>query len=87
MLGFRPAIENIDHTVIPGYAIASQERLAAAGLTIELGDEVLISGLFIHHAGEKMNTPIVRIGNLATKLERNVTAKMGDGGVQRSTPT
>ena len=78
VLPFTPAVNNIDHTVIPGYAIVSQGNLRSGGYSLELGDEVGISGLFVHHAGENRNTPIVRIGNLATGLEKNVSAKLGD---------
>jgi hypothetical protein len=46
---------------------------------IGLGDEVFIVGLFKSHHGQKMNVPIVRIGNLAMmKGEPVWTAYCGD---------
>jgi len=79
VLAFMPALQNIDHTVIPAYSMATQARLRENNQSVDLGDDLIISGLFIHHYGQQRNIPIVRIGNVATLLEHDVAASLGPG--------
>ncbi len=44
---------------------------------VEIGDEVIITGLFHPHAGEHKNIPIVRTGNLASLNEEKIITKLG----------
>lgn len=65
----------IDQLVLPLSLGASHEHLQTHD--VDLGDEVFISGLFIHHYGDRRNIPIVRIGNLAALDEEPVSTKKG----------
>lgn len=44
---------------------------------IGTGDEVFITGLFIHLAGSARNLPIVRMGNIAMMPDEPVPTRMG----------
>jgi hypothetical protein len=66
---------SIDQRVLPLGIGATPEKMAAN--EVYLGDEVFISGLFIHHYGALRNIPIVRIGNLAALDEEPVSTKRG----------
>ena len=44
---------------------------------VSIGDELIITGLFHHHAGQYRNIPIVRIGNLAALNEEKIMTKLG----------
>src|SRR5579863_9118097 len=43
--------------------IATNEIIEREGIGI--GDEIFMTGLFINHAGQNQNIPILRIGNIA----------------------
>ncbi|NHZ38233.1 hypothetical protein [Massilia rubra] len=45
---------------------------------VGVGDEVFITGLFLPHHGTNRNTPIVRIGNIASLAEEKVSTKLGN---------
>jgi hypothetical protein len=45
--------------------------------SIGTGDEVFITGLFVHLAGSKRNLPIVRMGNIAMMPDEPVPTNMG----------
>ena len=66
---------DVDQLVLPLGLGATPEQLAAN--EVDLGDEVFISGLFIHHYGARRNIPIVRTGNLAALDEEPVVTKRG----------
>lgn len=65
-----------DHLYIPLESAATGEALAAK--KVGPGDEVYITGLFSHHAGEKNNIPIVRTGNIAAMPQEKVSTSLGD---------
>lgn len=66
---------SFDHRVLPlGFGATSDQMTAN---DVGLGDEVFISGLFIHHYGARRNIPIVRTGNLAALDEEPVSTKRG----------
>lgn len=65
----------VDQLVLPLGIGASEAQLIAN--EVDLGDEVFISGLFIHHYGARRNIPIVRTGNLAALDEEPVSTKRG----------
>ena len=67
--------DEVDQLVLPLSLGATPEQLAAN--EVDLGDEVFISGLFIHHYGARRNIPIVRTGNLAALDEEPVSTKRG----------
>ena len=62
--------KNLDHISTPAGSIAT--RSIITDTTIGVGDEVFLTGLFIHHHGNKKNVPIVRIGNIAAMPEERV---------------
>lgn len=66
---------SVDQLVLPLGFGATPEQMAAN--EVDLGDEVFISGLFIHHYGARRNIPIVRVGNLAALDEEPVSTKRG----------
>lgn len=66
---------SVDQLVLPLGFGATPEQMAAN--EVDLGDEVFISGLFIHHYGARRNIPIVRTGNLAALDEEPVSTKRG----------
>ena len=85
---FHPSDENVDvavleqgvpaeadHLVIPLSLGADVEKFSIN--EVDLGDEVFVSRLFIHHSGQKRNTPIVRVGSLAALAEEKVRTKRG----------
>ena len=66
---------SVDQLVLPLSFGATPEHMAAN--EVDLGDEVFVSGLFIHHYGARRNIPIVRTGNLAALDEEPVSTKRG----------
>jgi hypothetical protein len=66
---------SVDQLVLPLSFGATPEQMAAN--EVDLGDEVFISGLFIHHYGARRNIPIVRTGNLAALDEEPVSTQRG----------
>ncbi len=44
---------------------------------IGLGDDVFLTGLFVHHAQTHRNIPIVRVGNISCMLEESVQTADG----------
>jgi hypothetical protein len=66
-----------DHLVLPMSTCATKDVFKQH--EVELGEEVIISGLFQHHFGTKKNIPIVRVGNLAAlNDEKIVTRSFGE---------
>jgi hypothetical protein len=64
-----------DHAAI-SHPLFANEKIFLA-YEVGLGEEVFITGLFSHHIGEERNIPIVRIGNLATLIEKNIATQLG----------
>lgn len=70
---------------LPTYADYTHARIEGDFLTQEIinnlsvntGDDVFITGLFVSHHGEGKNVPIVRIGNIAAMPEEPVWTKYG----------
>jgi hypothetical protein len=56
-------MEDYDHLVFP-MSLALNSNIISTN-EIDVGDEVFITGLFVHHHGVNKNIPIVRIGNIA----------------------
>lgn len=70
-------LESSDHKVIPYSMCGTDDKLKEKA--VGLGDEVFVTGLFIHHHGSKKNIPIVRVGNVAClSEERVVTEQFGE---------
>jgi len=65
--------EELDHKLIPYSICGTTAKLKEQA--IGLGDEVFITGLFIHHHGSTRNIPIVRVGNIACLAEEKVITK------------
>lgn len=64
-----------DHLAVPYSLCITEERMKEHA--VGLGDEVFITGLFIHHHGSSRNIPIVRVGNLACMTEEKIVTKRG----------
>ena len=64
---------NYDHLVFPMELFLTEEIIKEN--EIGLGDEVVISGLFKYHFGDKRNIPIVRTGNIAGFHEEKIPTK------------
>jgi hypothetical protein len=63
----------MDHLVFPMKLCATKDIFREH--EVDLGEEVVVSGLFQHHFGAKRNIPIVRVGNLAALNEEKVATK------------
>lgn len=68
--------DQCDHLVLP-YGMEVNDAVIQEN-EVGLGDEVFVVGLFRHHHGARRNIPIVRVGNLASMGEENVTTSLGD---------
>lgn len=55
--------------------IVSQELITDN--SVELGNEIVIAGLFVNHDGGKRNAPIIRYGNIAMIPENKINTKFG----------
>lgn len=66
---------HVDQLALPLSLAATSEAMAAS--EIDLGDEVFVSGLFIHHFGSSRNIPIVRVGHLAALNEEHIQTRRG----------
>lgn len=62
-----------DHLISPESAFVTAEFIKEN--EIDVGDEVIITGLFKHHHGTNRNVPIIRIGNIASMGEEKVQTK------------
>jgi hypothetical protein len=68
---------------IPGHCLATKEALKANKRTVEIGDELVIPGLFVHRKGEQRNIPIVRMGTIAAQAEEPIYAEMAENDIQK----
>lgn len=64
---------NFDHLLYPESAFATSEFINKN--EIDVGDEVIITGLFKHHHGTTRNLPIVRIGNISAMVGERIQTK------------
>jgi hypothetical protein len=64
--------DNYDHLVLPLEMGATDATMTE--LQISLGDEVFITGMFHHYLKGRRNTPIVRVGNIASLREQRIQA-------------
>lgn len=55
--------DSADHLLYPESEFLTSELIKK--YEIDVGDEVIITGLFTHHHGNNKNLPIIRIGNIA----------------------
>ena len=88
---FHPDDTSVDVAVLP--AVLQWEALDLRAVPLDMlatpsviekehigvGDEVFITGLFVNHAGEEHNLPIVRTGNIALMPEEKVAAGLPFG--------
>ena len=65
-----PFSPDFDHMVFPAAGIATPDVIRTQDIGI--GDEVFITGLFVHHFGQERNIPIIRIGNIAGMPEEEI---------------
>jgi hypothetical protein len=71
-----PPSADYDHLVFPSSGIATPDVIRTQNIGI--GDEVFITGLFVHHYGQQRNIPIIRMGNIAAMPEEKVRTTIGD---------
>ncbi len=64
-----------DHFCYPLHICLSPDDLA--GMDIDVGHEVFITGLFSRHVGKDSMIPVVRVGNIAAMPEERVPTKFG----------
>jgi len=62
-----------DFQPLPAGMLLTEELRLSKGIGI--GDEVFITGLFVHHVGRSKNLPIVRTGNIAMIPEERIPIK------------
>lgn len=67
--------DDVDHLVYPIDRVATEEVIAREGIGV--GEEVFLTGLFVHHYGKQRNIPIVRVGNIAAMPEEKVETQFG----------
>jgi hypothetical protein len=65
----------VEHKRVSAAMFLTDEVIRSKG--IGTGDEVFITGLFIHLAGSARNLPIVRMGNIAMMPDERVPTRMG----------
>lgn len=63
-----------DHVFISSGSIVDEGVIEEFSLGI--GQEVFVTGLFIHHHGQRRNIPIVRVGNIAAMNEELIQTKV-----------
>jgi hypothetical protein len=71
----------INHVAYPIEGFATDNVISKQNIGI--GDEVFITGLFHHRKGDRINIPIVRVGNIAAMPEEPIQT---DFGATESTP-
>lgn len=69
-------LDNVDYKAIPEYLCANDAVIRRQ--RIGLGDEILVTGLFVHHAGTEYNEPIIRTGNIAAMPREPVKTRSGN---------
>lgn len=64
---------SLDHLLYPESEFVTTEFIKQN--EIDVGDEVIITGLFKHHQGTNKNLPIIRIGNIASMGDEKVQTR------------
>jgi hypothetical protein len=70
-----PSLVEADFRYLPLNYFCTVDNMRERNLTIGVGDEVYIVGLFVRHSGNLRNIPIVRTGNIAAMPEEPVRSK------------
>ncbi len=65
--------QEFDFLPIPSSMLLAEKVRLDSGIGI--GDEVFITGLFVHHVGHAKNLPIVRTGNIAMTPDERIPIK------------
>lgn len=65
--------QEFDFLPIPSSMLLAENVRLDSGIGI--GDEVFITGLFVHHVGHAKNLPIVRTGNIAMTPDERIPIK------------
>lgn len=65
--------DSMDHLLYPESGFVTDEIIKEN--EVDVGDEVFVTGLFIHHHGTKKNLPIIRVGNIAAMLGEKIQTK------------
>jgi hypothetical protein len=68
-----PLADNMDHLLLPYKDFATEEIILKE--KIGIGEEVFLTGLFIHHMGAKRNIPIIRVGNISAMPEEPINTQ------------
>jgi hypothetical protein len=63
----------LDWLALPMSIIATDDVIKKQ--SIGVGDELFITGLFVHHSGQAHNIPIIRVGNIAAMPDEKVSTK------------
>ena len=66
-------VKDADHFFLDRELALTPEK--AQELSVGVGDEIFITGLFSYYAGNVRNVPIVRVGNLAAYPEERIRVK------------
>jgi hypothetical protein len=66
----------MDFLPLPMKMLLDEENRIAKG--IGEGDEIFMTGLFVHHAGNSKNIPIVRTGNIAMTPQERIHTSFGE---------
>jgi|APEBP8051072266_1049373.scaffolds.fasta_scaffold12711_2 hypothetical protein len=64
------SVDDFDHLLFPESEFVTPEFINEH--EVDVGDEVIIAGLFIHHHGKNRNIPIIRVGNIAAMNEEKI---------------
>lgn len=75
ILPYLPDAAVVEYKALPRAMFATQSVIEAE--RIGLGDELFITGLFVNHYGQRRNSPIVRIGNIAGMPDEPVRTDLG----------
>jgi hypothetical protein len=76
VIPYGPARDKFDYEPLPTTMFLTDEIVRSG--SVGPGDEVFLTGLFVHFAGSKKNIPIVRYGNIAMLPTEKVPTKIGD---------
>ncbi len=76
VIPYAPSREKFDYEAIPTTMFLTDEIVRSG--SVGPGDEVFLTGLFVHFFGSKKNVPIVRHGNVAMLPTEKVSTKIGE---------
>jgi hypothetical protein len=72
--------KDLDHLLYPIESLATEAIIERE--RIGIGEEVFLTGLFVHHRGIKRNIPIIRVGNIAAMPEEPVNTRWCPAGIE-----